>query len=121
MAERQVLWYKSSKSKNQFPEGGEETHSYNILIVNTPDKIELIKQKLYDTVQPILLDKVIRCGKAGDSGLSWELLNLVSSKNHELNPPEIYDGKFKWDRRLQPRKTPQGWDGLAEKLSQGEI
>lgn len=121
MADRQVLWYKSSKSKNQFPEGGEEVHSYNILIVNTPDQIPLIRQKFYEEVQPILIDKILKAGKITGSDLSFELINLVSSRNHDSNFSRAYHGKCKWDRRLQPRKTPEGWDGLAIKVSQGEI
>lgn len=121
MIERQILWYKSSQSKNQFAEEGEERHFFNFLIVNTPDKIALIKQKIYDAVQPILVDKEISADKIEDSKLSYDLFFLMSSRNNEINFSGVYRGKVVLDRRLQPRKTIEGWDGLVKKVSQGEI
>jgi hypothetical protein len=120
--ERQILWYKYSQSANQFrDESLGEKHFYNFLIINTPDQFPLLKQKIRDALQPILLEKDLGEGDIANSGLNFVLLSVATYYNKHLNPSRIYQGKFKWDRRLQPRRTEDGWNDLIEKLKAGEF
>jgi hypothetical protein len=113
MAERQVLWYKASKSNP-------EMHIWNFLIVNEQREIDGIKQKLYGQLEPIVEEKPIDKGRVGDSDLFYDLFRLETPTNH-MNFSEVYLGKIRWDRRLQPRRDKNGWSSLIDKISQDEI
>ncbi len=113
MAERQILWYKASKA-------APERHSWNFLVVNEQREIDAIKQKLYSQLEPIIEERVIDKGKVCSSELFYELFCLETPINH-MNHSEVYQGRFKWDRRLQPRKEKVGWSSLIDKVSQGEF
>lgn len=111
--ERQLLWYKYSKS---IP----ESHEWYLLAINEPREIRGIKQHLYDALKPIIEEKIIDKGKIKNSDLSYELFCLITPTS-ELNLSQIYQGKVKKDRRLQPRMTNEGWNDFMNKISNGEI
>ncbi len=113
MVERQILWYKASKS-------GPERHFWNFLVVNEQREIEGIKQKLYGQLEPIVEEKYIDRGKVCNSDLFYELFCFETPINH-IDFSKVYHGRIKWDRRLQPRKDKNGWSNLVDKISHDEI
>ena len=113
--ERQLLWWKDSQV-SQFEAGG-EIHRWNILIINAKDKIDPIKRKLYEVLNPVIEEKVIRSkGDIINSDLFYELFSLISSLNHNIIFSKIYRGKVKRDARLYSRKSLHGWDDFIEKI-----
>ena len=111
--ERQVLWYKSSKSDP-------ERHFWNFLIVNEHREIRIIKQNLYDLLSPIVEERIIDRGQIENSDLSYVLFCLVSP-TPTVDFFKVYQGKVKRDRRLQSRMTLDGWNDFIEKVHCGEI
>jgi hypothetical protein len=117
MVKRQLLWYCSAS------EPPINIFEWNILLINTLGEIEGIKQKLYGQLAPVEEERQIRSGLIPNSGgLHYELTTLVSTIP-EINFQKIYKGKgkAKKDRRLQPKKTPEGWSDLIEKAASGNI
>ena len=123
--ERQLLWYMYSI---RIP----ERHFWNILLINEPDQILLIRQKLYkelnplveDTtvsLNPIVSETTINKGKIKNSGgLHYELFCLEATVS-AINFANVYRGKVNWDRRLRPRKTVAGWFDFVDQIYRQEI
>jgi len=112
--ERKLLWYRYS-------EPNPELHHWYLAIINEPSQIRIIKQKLYDQLQPIVEEKEIDEGKIEISNnLHYELFCLITSTS-KIDYSKVYQGKVKQDRRLQPRRTQEGWNDFIEKLHNGEI
>jgi hypothetical protein len=123
--ERQLLWYMYS---TDIP----ERHFWNVLLINDLGQIPLIKQKLREemnplventlvSLNPIVSETLIDKGKIEDSRiLHYELLCLESTVS-AINFSNVYQGKVKWDRRLVPRKTKDGWNDFINKVYRGEI
>ncbi|MEK6913314.1 MAG: hypothetical protein AABW47_01445 [Nanoarchaeota archaeon] len=111
--ERQLLWYKYSKSHP-------ESHEYYILLINEQREIKGIKQQLHDELKPIVEERLIDKGKIENSDLFYNLFCMVSTKS-ELDLSRVYQGKVRKDRRLQPRMTLGGWNDFIEKVHHGEI
>ena len=122
--ERQLLWYMYS---TDIP----ERHFWNILLINQPEKITLIRQKLREelnplvegtlvSLNPIVTETLIDNGKIENSELHYELFCLESTVS-AVNFSNVYQGKVKWDRRLQPRKRKNGWNDFIDKVYRGEI
>jgi len=111
--ERQVLWYRASKSVP-------ERHHWNFLVINEQREIRGIKQNLYDVLNPIIEERIIDQGPIENSSLSYILFCLVTS-TPIADFSKIYQGKVRKDRRLQPRMTLDGWNDFIEKIHHGEI
>jgi hypothetical protein len=111
--ERQLLWYKYSRSNP-------ESHEYYILLINEQREIRGIKQHLNDELKPILEEKIIDKGRIENSVLFYDLFCMISTKS-ELNFSKVYQGKARKDRRLRPRMTRDGWNDLIGKIHRGEI
>ena len=112
--ERQLLWYKHS-------EANPETHYWNILSINEPREISLLKQNLKEQLKPIEEERLISEGLIkGQSKLHYEIFCLVTPIC-ELDFSKVYKGKVRYDRRLQPRKSKDGWNDLIEKAYLGKI
>jgi len=106
--ERKLLWYKSS-------EPNPERHYWNFLIINEQREITQIKQRLYEQLQPVVAKKNIDNGKIFFGDLSYELFCLETPIS-QIDFSKVYGGKVKDDRRLQPRRTPEGWNDLIDKI-----
>jgi hypothetical protein len=113
MIERQLLWYKSSQP---FP----ERHSWNFLAINEMREIKIIRQNIYDSLKPIVEEKPIDKGRIESSDLFYELFCLITPI-YQIDFSEIYQGKIKRDRRLQPRINKEGWNNLINKIQCGEF
>jgi hypothetical protein len=125
MIERQLLWY-------MYSENIPERHYWNFLVVNGIGKIEPLKQKLYEqlnpvvegtnvSLKPVVSETLIDRGRIKDSTtLVYELFCLETLVSH-IDFSKVYRGKVKKDRRLCPRKTKDGWNYFIDKVSQGEI
>ncbi len=123
--ERQLLWYVYS---TEIP----ERHFWNVLLVNEPDQILLIRQKLNEELNPLVEDTTVSInpivsqtlidkGKIKNSGgLHYELFCLEATVS-AINFSNVYQGKVEWDRRLRPRKTAAGWFDFRDKLYHGDI
>ncbi|OGJ12501.1 hypothetical protein A3K82_03115 [Candidatus Pacearchaeota archaeon RBG_19FT_COMBO_34_9] len=122
--ERKILWY-------MYSENNPERHFWNVLIINEGEKIKTAKQKLYEELSPlvegtlvsfnpIVNEYLIDKGKIENSKLYYELLCLEATVS-AVNFSNVYQGKVKWDRRLQPRKSKDGWDDFIDKIYRGEI
>lgn len=123
--ERQLLWYMYS---TDIP----ERHFWNVLLINEPAQIPLIRQKLREELNPLVEDTLVSLnpivtetdidkGKIGNSkGLHYELFCLEATIS-AINFANVYHGKVKWDRRLVPRKTKDGWNDFIDKVYRGEI
>jgi len=125
MINRKLLWYMYS---TEIP----ERHFWNILIVNELTQIPIIRQKLREelnplvddtlvSLNPVVSETVIDNGIVKDSGgLHYELLCLESTVS-AIDFANVYQGDVKWDRRLRPRKTKEGWFDLMDKVYEGTI
>jgi hypothetical protein len=113
MIERQLLWYKSS-------EDCPEIHHWYFLAINEKREILQIKQKLHDNLGYIVEESIIDNGKVGGSDLFYEIFCIDATKP-ELDFFDIYNGKVRKDRVLQPRKSPGGWNNLINKVASGEF
>jgi len=125
MIERQLLWYMYS---TDIP----ERHFWNVLLINDPGQILLIRQKFHEELNPLVEDTlvsfnpiisetVIDKGKIEHSGgLHYELLCLESTVS-AINFSNVYQGKVNWDRRLQPRRSKDGWFDFIDKVYGGNI
>lgn len=123
--ERQLLWYMYSID---IP----ERHFWNILLINDSTQIPLIRQKLREELNPIVEDTLISLnpivseteidkGKIKNSReLRYELLCLEATVS-AINFANVYQGKVKWDRRLVPRRTKEGWFDFIDKVYRGDI
>jgi hypothetical protein len=122
--ERKLLWYMYS---TDIP----ERHFWNILLVNEPREIFGIRQKLREelnplvedtsvSLNPIVSETVIDNGKIENSELNYELFCLETTVS-AVNFSNVYKGKVKWDRRLQPRKSKDGWFDFIDKIYRGGI
>ena len=122
---QELLWYMYS---TDIP----ERHFWNLLLINQPGQIRLIRQKLREelnplvegtsvSLNPIVSETLIDKGKIENSPeLYYELFCLESTLS-AINFSNVYQGKVKWDRRLQPRKSKDGWNDFIDKIYRGEI
>lgn len=112
--ERQIRW-------DRYSEANPERHYYNILIINRPGPMVRTLQKLREQLTPVVEEIPIDSGLIKRSGgLHYDLRTIVSTVP-EPEFTKVYGGPIKRDRRLQPRKTPEGWIPLIEDLSRGRI
>jgi hypothetical protein len=122
--ERKLLWYMYSTN---IP----ERHFWNFLLINDSTQIPLIRQKLREELNPLVDDTLVSLnpivseteidkGKIENSVLHYELFCFESTVS-AVNFSNVYQGKVKWDRRLQYRKTPDGWFDFIDKVYRGEI
>ena len=74
--------------------------------------------KLYIQLQPIIEETLIGSGRV--DSLSYELFKLETT-TPRIDFKEIYQGSVKQDRRFQSRRTQNGWNGLINKITSGEI
>jgi hypothetical protein len=126
--ERLLLYYMQSvPSTDMIP----ERHYWNILLINEPGKILPIKQKLREefnplvedtsvSINPIISETLIDSGKTKDPALYYELLCYETTIS-VVNFNNVYRGKVKWDRRLAPRRSKDGWFDLVDKVYAGQI
>jgi hypothetical protein len=119
-----------SQTENPDPET-EERHYWNILLINDNRDYGLILEKLRSqftptfpmeqvTLNPIRSERVIDKGKIRDSKLNYWLMNFETTVSR-IDFSKVYQGKVKWDRRLAPRKTVEGWNDLIDKVYEGKI
>lgn len=113
MAERQILWYKYSSAEP-------ERHNWNFLIVNEKREIAIAKQNLYEQLEPVVEERLIDKGKVFCSDLFYELFCIETPIN-KLDFSKVYQGKVREDRRLQPRRSINGWNNLISKIFHGDI
>lgn len=111
--QRQVLWYRASEN---FP----ERHCYNVLIVNTVREINIICQRLYEQLKPIVEEEVIYEGRIPRTMLHCKLISLVSPVS-EVDFSKVYDGRVRPSRYLVPRQSLNGWNKFIERVVSGEI
>lgn len=111
--ERQLLWYKSSKSDP-------EQHFWNFLIINENREFNGIRQKLYDSLKSIIEENMMDYGKIENSNLHYGLFCLVSPTSN-IDFSKVYKGYVAKDRRLQSRKTRDGWNEFINQVQRGEI
>ena len=111
--ERSLYWYKSS-------EDCPEIHHWYFLAINEKREIRQIKQKLYDNLGYIFEESIIDNGRFGNSDLSYEIFRIDATRP-ELDFSEVYQGKIRKDRILQPRKSSSGWNDLINKVASGEF
>ena len=108
MIERQLLWYMYSEMKDP------EKHHWNILAIGERREFEIIKQKLYEQLTPIvpgegvsfhrvLDEKVIDTGKTRDSKLHYWLFSLETTAGY-IDFSKVYEGKVRKDRILCQRR-----------------
>lgn len=124
MTERQLLWYMYSANNP-------ERHFWNILLINEPGEIRTIKQKLHEELNPLVEDTLVSfnpivsqttidTGGIENSDLRYELFCLEATVS-AINFANVYQGKVEWDRRLRPRKSPEGWFDFRDKIYHGQI
>lgn len=124
MVERQLRWYMYS---TRIP----ERHFWNILFINRLDEIEQIRQKLREELNPLVEDTLVSLkpivsetlidrGKINGSDLHYEIVCLEGVVS-AIDFSRVYQGDVRWDRRLRPRKTVEGWYGLMDTVNRGEI
>lgn len=117
MVERQLLWYMNSSPDS-------ETHIYRFLMINSPRELKAIVQALHEQIAQtghVIEDKVIAEDLIkGSGGLHYSLREIETDISN-LDFSQVYQGKVRHDRRLQPRRTSQGWNNLISKASKGNI
>jgi len=112
--ERKLLWYKSSSS---IP----ERHYWTFLLINENREIKQIRQKLKDQLEPIVAEKSIdRQEILGHPGFFYDIFTLEST-SPKIDFSKVYEGKVKWDRRLQPRETNVNWSDLIDQARHGYV
>ena len=114
MIEREVLWYRKSED---IP----EIHNWNFLVINKKDKIQEIEQNLFDQLKPIIEERVIDEELIPHSkGLHYKLFTLITAR-YDLDFSKVYQGKIRKDRRLEPKLSSDGWNGLIKQAYNGQI
>jgi len=112
--ERQIRW-------DRYSEDSPERHNYIFLIINRPRQIDSILQKLREQLTMVVEETEIGLGLIrGSGGLHYDLREISSTK---LEPDfsRVYGGEISKDRRLQPRKTSDGWNDFINKVARGNI
>ncbi len=115
MVKRQLRWYRHSGG---FP----ETHRYNVLIINTPDEIESIRQKIRDKITLDLGATVmeeeppIEQGLIENSGSLHFWLGTIETQTSLLKFSDIYGGEVCRERRLRPKKSVDGWNDFIQNI-----
>ena len=130
MTDRKILWWRYSSREGTEPDTGER-HFWNILIINQEREHEQILQKLYeqftppfpmekDSLHSIINETVIDSGRITKSCLHYWLHNFETTVPR-IDFSEVYLGEVRKDRRLSPRKTPEGWYDLIDRVCEGNV
>jgi isocitrate lyase len=118
--ERQVRWWKDSDPI-------EELQSYNVLIVNQPRMIELIKQRIRNQIYhtrraTVMAEERIDKGLIAGSGGLHYWLGIFETQTPDLDLVEAYKGKInKEDPRMMQGKNQSGWYNLIEEIVLGQV
>lgn len=109
----QIRWYAASGSNGDDFGWRSDVHQWNVLIVNEKNKIPVILNRIYSSLQPITEEITLSEGRVPESKLHYKLIHFESrgTKPDSLKWDEqIYRGRVVHDRELRDRGK---MDGLS--------